>query len=126
MTYAFPTVSDLLSRVRTLLEAYRERRRRTSGPGAARRLVGPHPARQAGRRAMPEDLLPMEDRGGRLGRAWTPGWRRWPTVRGAWRSASPIEHAAAHGERELEEQVGFGRAPCSAGMGFPAGMLVQW
>jgi ferredoxin len=121
MTYAFPTVSDLLSRVRKLLEAFR-------GAG------GEHPGLVlhdgwSGRTlrstlvdGMPEDLLPMEVE--EVGSVGLDTWLAALAYGARGVAICVTNNTPRRMVRELEEQVGFGRGVLT-GMGFPAGMLAM-
>jgi ferredoxin len=119
MTYAFPTVSDLLGRVRKLLEAFRA----AGGdqPGlvlhdgwSGRALLGKHAE------AMPEDLLPME-----VEEVGSVGMDTWLAALAYGARAVAVcvtNNTPRRMVRELHAQVGFARGVLT-GMGLPAGMV---
>jgi ferredoxin len=119
MSYAFPTVSDLLARLRRLLEAFREAGGEQPGlvlhdGWSGRALLGTLAA------GMPEDLLPVE-----VEEVGSVGLDTWLAVlaygaRGV--AIGVTNNTPRRMVRELEEQVGFGRA-LLGGMGYSAGML---
>jgi ferredoxin len=119
MTYAFPTVSDLLGRVRKLLEAFRDAGGHQPGlvlhdGWSGRSLLGKHAE------AMPEDLLPME-----VEEVGSVGMDTWLAALAYGARAVAIcvtNNTPRRMVRELHEQVGFARGVLT-GMGFPAGML---
>lgn len=120
MSYAFPTVSDLLARLRTLLEAYREAGGEHPGlvlhdGWSGRALYGKLASE------MPEDLLPVE-----IEEVGSVGMDTWLAALAYGARGVAICVTANTPRRmvsELEAQVGFARA-LLGGMGFPAGMLV--
>jgi ferredoxin len=120
MTYAFPTVSDLLARLRRLFEAYRAAGGEHPGlvlhdSWSGRALLAQHSS------DMPEDLLPVE-----IEEVGSVGMDTWLAVlaygaRGV--AICVTDNTPRRMVRELEEQVRFARGVLT-GMGFPAGMLV--
>jgi ferredoxin len=119
MTYAFPTVSDLLSRIRGLLDAYREAggehpglvlHDSWSGRTLFEKLAG----------EMPEDLLPMEVE--EVGSVGMDAWLAALAYGARSVAVCVTGNTPRRMVRELKEQVGFARA-LLGGMGFPAGML---
>jgi ferredoxin len=119
MSYAFPTVSDLLARVRSLLEGYR-----TAGgehPGivlhdgwSGRTLVEKLAA------DMPEDLLPMEVE--EVGSVGMDTWLAALAFGARGVAICVTDRTPQRMVRELDAQVGFARGVLG-GMGFPTGML---
>jgi ferredoxin len=119
MTYAFPTVSDLLARVRSLLEAYRSAGGEQAGivlhdGWSGRALFEKHAA------DMPEDLLPLEVE--EVGSVGMDTWLAALAYGARGVAICVTGNTPRRMVRELEEQVGFARAVL-VGMGFPAGML---
>lgn len=119
MSYAFPTVSDLLGRVRSLLAAYREAGGEQPGlllhDGWSGRAVFDKLAKD-----MPEDLLPLE-----LEEVGSVGMDTWLAALAYGARGVVIcvtSNTPRRMVRELSEQIGFARAVLG-GMGFPAGML---
>lgn len=119
MTYAFPTVSDLLGRVRSLLAAYRDAGGEQAGlvlhDGWSGRTLFEKLAGD-----MPEDLLPLE-----LEEVGSVGMDTWLAAlaygaRGV--AICVTKNTPRRMLRELEAQVGFARAVLG-GMGFPVGLL---
>jgi ferredoxin len=119
MSYAFPTVSDLLGRVRKLLEAYREAGGEHPGlvlhDGWSRRGLFDELAV-----GLPEDLIPLE-----LEEVGSVGMDTWLAAlaygaRGV--AICVTNYTPRRMTRELEAQVDFARGLLT-GMGFPAGML---
>lgn len=119
MTYAYPTVSDLLARVRNLFEAYRE----AGGvePGLAlhdgwsgRALFG----KLAG--GMPEDVLPLEVE--EVGSVGMDTWLAALAYGARGVLVFVTDNTPQRMVRELDAQVGFARGVLG-GMGYPAGML---
>jgi ferredoxin len=119
MSYAFPTVSDLLGRVRGLFEAFR-------GAG------GEHPGlvlHDSWTRAailgelgagMPEDLIPLEVE--EIGSVGMDTWLAALAYGARGVAVCVTARTPARMVRELREQVGFARE-LLAGMGFAPGML---
>jgi ferredoxin len=121
MTYAFPTVSDLLARVRKLLDAFR------SAGGEHPGLVlhdgwSGRTLRGALVEGMPEDLLPMEVE--EVGSVGLDTWLAALAYGARGVAICVTNNTPRRMVRELEEQVGFGRGVL-AGMGFPTGMLAM-
>jgi ferredoxin len=119
MSYAFPTVSDLLSRLRRLLEAFREAGGEQPGlvlhdGWSGRALLGKHAA------GMPEDVLPVE-----VEEVGSVGMDTWLAAL-AYGSRGVVICVTGNTPRrmvrELDAQVGFARGVLG-GMGYPAGML---
>jgi ferredoxin len=119
MTYAFPTVSDLLGRVRALLEAFREAGGEQPGlvlhdGWSGRALYGTLA------HGMPEDLLPVE-----VEEVGSVGMDTWLAALAYGARAVAIcvtDNTPRRMVRELDEQVSFARAVLG-GMGYPAGQL---
>jgi ferredoxin len=119
MTYAFPTVSDLLGRVRSLLEAFREAGGEQpglvlhdgwSGRTLFERLAGD----------MPEDLLPLEIE--EVGSAGMDTWLAALAYGARGVAICVTDNTPRRMVRELENQTGFARAVLT-GMGYPPGLL---
>jgi ferredoxin len=119
MTYAFPTVSDLLSRVRSLMAAFREAGGEQpglvlhdgwSGRTLFERLAGD----------MPEDLLPLEIE--EVGSAGMDTWLAALAYGARGVAICVTDNTPRRMVRELEEQTGFARAVLT-GMGYPPGLL---
>jgi ferredoxin len=119
MSYAFPTVSDLLGRVRKLLEAYR-------GAGGEHPGLVLHDGWSRGAlfgelaADLPEDLLPLE-----IEEVGSVGMDTWLAAlaygaRGV--AICVTDYTPRRMTRELEAQLDFARGVLG-GMGFPAGML---
>jgi ferredoxin len=114
MTYAFPTVSDLLKRVRGLLEAFRDAGGESPGlvihdSWSRQALFGPLAA------GMPEDLLPIE-----VEEVGSVGMDTWLAALAYGARAVAVcvtDHTPRRMVRELEAQVGYARAVLG-GMGY--------
>lgn len=120
MTYAFPTVSDLLTRVRGLLDAFRE----AGGEQPAILLHDGWTGRAVREKlaaGMPEDVLPLE-----VEEVGSVGMDAWLAALAYGARGVVICHTSRTPRRmtqELEAQVGFARA-LLGGMGFAPGLLV--
>lgn len=119
MTYAFPAVSDLLARIRSLFDAFREGGGENPGlllhDGWSRREVYGTLGS-----AMPEDLLPLE-----LEEVGSAGMDTWlaALAYGARSIAICVtDYTPKRMVRELEAQVAFTRGVLT-GMGLPPGAL---
>lgn len=119
MSYAFPTVSDLLTRVRGLLEAFR-----AAGGDAAGLVLhdGWSRAQVLGEigAAMPEDLLPLEVE--EVGSVGMDAWLAALAYGARGVVICVTDYTPKRMLRELEAQVQFARGVL-AGMGYPPGTL---
>jgi ferredoxin len=119
MSYAFPTVSDLLTRLRQLLEAFREAGGEQPGlvlhdGWSGRVLLAKHAV------GMPEDLLPVEVE--EVGSVGMDTWLAALAYGARGVAICVTGNTPRRMVRELEAQVGFARGVLG-GMGFPTGML---
>jgi ferredoxin len=119
MSYAFPTVNDLLSRMRSMMDAFR-----AAGGGApgivlhdgwsSRKLFGPVAA------DMPEDMLPFEVE--EVGSVGMDAWLAMLAYGARGVAICVTDRTPRRMVRELEQQISFGRE-LLAGMGYEPGQL---
>jgi ferredoxin len=119
MTYAFPTVSDLLGRIRRLFETYREAGCESPAvllhDGWTRRAVLEQLAAD-----MPEDVIPLEVE--EVGSVGMDCWLAMLAYGARGVVLCITGRTPGRMVRELEAQIGFSKAVL-LGMGFPAGAL---
>jgi len=119
MTYAFPSVSDLLARIRSLFEAFR------AAGGEHPGLVlydgwSRHGVFGTVGAAMPEDLLPLEVE--EVGSVGMDTWLAALAYGARGIAICVTDYTPKRMVRELEAQVEFARGVLT-GMGFPPGVL---
>lgn len=119
MTYAFPTVSDLLGEIRGLLAAFREAGGLQPGlvlhDGWSRKAIVETLVAE-----MPEDLIPLEVE--EIGSVGMDAWLAALAYGARGVAVCVTNYTPRRMVRELAEQVGFAQGVLG-GMGFPAGMI---